>query len=69
MDEKYNEELPHAPFEYVTDEKGHTLFDEDGIPVAPEFDEEGYCTNGLLWTVQQVVFDLGEILDKNIVEK
>lgn len=61
--------LPHAPFEYITDEKGKTIFDENGIPVAPEFDEEGCCTNGLLWTVQQVVFDLGQILDKNIVEK
>lgn len=57
--------LPHAPFEYVTDEKGNTLFDENGIPVAPEFDEDGCCTNGLLWTVQQVVYDLGVILLEN----
>lgn len=58
--------LPHAPFEYVTDKKGNTLYDENGIPVAPEFDENGYCTNGLLWTVQQVVYTLGEIIDKKV---
>lgn len=30
--------------------------------LAPEFDENNECTNGLYWVVQQVVFDLGEIL-------
>lgn len=30
--------------------------------LAPQFDEEGNCINGLYWIVQQVVFNLGEIL-------
>lgn len=32
----------------------------------PQFNEDGECTNGLYWVAQQVVYELGEILEKNI---
>lgn len=60
-DEAYDRGFP-------TQEEAEEYF--SGVhPLAPEFDENDHCTNGLYWVMQRVVYDLGDVLFVDQPEK
>ncbi|MBQ0090346.1 MAG: hypothetical protein KBT27_13550 [Prevotellaceae bacterium] len=49
--------------QFVTDESGNVLRDDDGKYIEPEFDQQGNCVNGHLWNEEVITFTLGKVLD------
>jgi len=55
--------------QFVTDENGVVLRDDDGQYLVPEFDANGNCINGFLWNEEVITFTLGKTLQTLIKEK